>query len=38
MGLNLRSTRDVFKYLGRIIKAQLDQENPWIPSILILNY
>ncbi len=37
MGLNLRSTRDVFKYLGRIIKAQLDQENPWTPSILILN-
>lgn len=37
MGLNLRSTRDIFKYLGRIIQAQLDKENPWIPAIVVRN-
>ena len=37
MGLNLRSTRDIFKYLGRIIKAQLDHDKPWIPTIIVRN-
>ena len=33
VGLNLRSSLDIFRYLGSVINAQLNPENPWTMTI-----
>lgn len=33
VGLNLRSSLDIFRYLGAVINAQLRPENPWTATV-----
>lgn len=33
VGLNIRSSLDIFRYLGAVISAQLRPENPWVAKV-----